>query len=394
MQIFELTGWGFLIALWVVTLVVFLLAVVFLPRLPRRRPVSYAAQAVVMVLVSVLILTSVAAWLNRQNNWYTSWSDLAGGSATAMPRETFGAPSPRQATPQAITGQLTDLQKNPQDNPVFDHKISESSDHGQYFSVPLHGSESGQTYNVMVWLPKSYLHNTDQKYPVIMGFTGFPGSPQTYSKSLDYGRLIQNAVDEGRLRDSIFIVPDVMPGTYDSECVDGTLDQPHKKTPQAETFITQDVIPWVKENLRVGDDPRAWAATGYSAGGFCSAMLSLRHPDLFGTGLVQSGYFTPEYTKGQSWNEPDDPRYDLPRIASTGTSHVNLHYYSSRDDPLSWPSLDRFSGHVSGKTSLTVDSVASGGHRQDVWLPGMVKSLTWLGHSSPFFAPTSTHHGK
>ncbi|MCT1367049.1 esterase family protein [Rothia sp. p3-SID1597] len=391
MQIFELTEWGFLIALWVFTALVFLLAVVFLPRLPTRRLISSVVQAVVMLLVSVLILVSVAAYLNRQNSWYTSWDDLAGGSATALPTEKYGAPAHGVTKALALSGSVTDEQRDPQKNPAFQNKIQDTAAHGQYFTVPVAGETSGQTYDVMVWLPKSYLHDKDKLYPVIMGFTGFPGSPQTYSHSLDYGHMIEQAVDEGKLRDSIFVVPAVLPGTYDTECVDGTREQPHHETPRVETYITKDLIPWVKQNLRVGDDPRAWAATGYSAGGYCSAMFSVKHPDLFGSGLVQSGYFEPECTKGQRWNESDDPRYDLQRIASTTKPSVNLNYYSSQDDPLSWPSLTKFRDHVAGPTSLSVDSVAAGGHRQDVWQPGMVKSLSWLGSTSPFFAPRPNH---
>ncbi|MDN5617731.1 alpha/beta hydrolase-fold protein [Rothia sp. HC945] len=389
MGFFDLTGWGFLIGILVVTIIVFVLGVLLLPRMSAPGPLKYLAQAVAFVVVSALVLLTATAWLNRDNNWYTSWDDLfSSGDVTAMnSSKVFGQKVAKVAHAKKITGDATDKQRDPASNPAFKDKIKEGESDSTYFSVKVPGKASGQSYDVTVWLPASYLKNPESFYPVIMGFSGFPGSPDTYSKSIDYGQLIENAVKHNKMREAIFVVPAVYPGGYDSECVDGTRSQSGGKTPKVETYVTQDVVPWVKDNFRVSDDPHAWALTGYSAGGWCSAMLSMRHPDLFASGLVQSGYFEPIYSDNQHWNAQDDPRYDLEKMASNKPPDTNLHYFSSKDDTLSWPSLNQFKDKVSRPTSLTVDSVDTGGHRQDVWEPGMAKSLIWLGRTSPFFAP-------
>lgn len=389
MGLFGVTDWGFLIGLLVVTLLVFVAGVVLLPRLSSAGPIKYLAQALAFIVVSVLVLLSATAWLNKENNWYTSWDDIFGGSSTAAmnPTQHFGQRAAQAVHSLPVAGDATDVQKNPATNPAFQHKISEGTSGNTYFSVKVPGEASGQSYDMTVWLPASYFQHPDRFYPVIMGFSGFPGSPQTYSQSIDYGQLIEDAVSKGRMRESVFVVPAVYPGGYDSECVDGTKSQSGGPTPKVETYITQDVVPWVKKNFRVSDDPRAWALTGYSAGGWCSAMLSMRHPDLFSSGMIQAGYFEPIYSSNQEWNAKDDPRYDLLKLASDKAPDTNLHYFSSQDDTLSWPSVSNFKHTVRNPTSLTVDSIDSGGHRQDVWVPGMEKSLVWLGHTSPYFAP-------
>ncbi|WP_129360244.1 MULTISPECIES: alpha/beta hydrolase [Micrococcaceae] len=389
MGFFDVTGWGFLFGILAVTIIVFVLGVLLLPRLSAPGPAKYVAQAVAFVVVSALVLTTATAWLNKENNWYTSWDDVFNGTdtAAASPRQTFGQKAAKTVHALPISGQASDKQKDPAANPAFQRKIKNGSSSSTYFSVKLPGQVSGQSYDVMAWLPASYFENPERFYPVIMGFSGFPGSPETYSKSIDYGHLIEDAVSRGKLRESIFVVPAVYPGDYDSECVDGTQSQSGGTTPKVETFITQDVVPWVKQNFRVSDDPRAWALTGYSAGGWCSAMLSMRHPDLFSSSMIQAGYFEPLYSANQQWNSHNDPRYDLQKLAAEKRPDTNLYYFSSQDDTLSWPSVNDFKGKVGGPTSLTLDSIKSGGHRQEVWVPGMTKGLNWLGRTSPFFAP-------
>ena len=106
--------------------------------------------------------------------------------------------------------------------------------------------------------------------------------------------------------------------------------------------------------------------------------------------MIQSGYFSPIYTGAQQWTEAHDPKYDLARIARDEAPDVGLYYYSSTDDALSWPAAEAFRRSVRAPTSLSVNTVPVGGHRLDVWLPGMEQGLQWLGRTSPYFAPTAT----
>lgn len=394
MDAFNITGWGFIAPLLVVTGLVFVAAILLPPRLARRGRSwrAYLVQALALVLVAVLSLLSVGALMNKDNNWYTSWDEiLSGPDLQAAPDTTDYGEQPAAATAGKQPQQTaSDLQAHPEQNPQFGSALNRGATGGQYVSFDYTGPTTRQTYGMMVWLPASYLSHPDRFYPVILGFTGFPGSPETYSQSVDYGKMIEQTVSAGKMREAIFVVPNVSPGVYDSECVDGTQSVPGMGTPKAESYVTQDVVPWIRENLRAIDSPQAWATEGYSAGGWCSTMLSMRHPDLFGSAMNQSGYFSPIYTKGQEWTPASDPDYDLARLAREQAPDVNLYYFSSTDDTLSWPAAQAFSRAVRQPTSLSVNTVPNGGHRLDVWLPGMTHGLAWLGRTSPYFAPESS----
>lgn len=386
---FDLTSWGLIGSVVGVTVVLFALAVVVVPRMRRARLRTHLAQAVSLVAVSALVLVSTGLVLNKQNNWFSSWADVFADPAAAgdVSTQVYGQRPAAGVSPAEVNQQASDLQKDPASNRDFGSQVDRDAQGGQYVSFTLPGAQSGQSYGTTLWLPPSYLQQSDRFYPVILAFTGYPGSPKTYSESVDYGQKIEDAVAAGKMSEAIVVIPDVFPGTYDSECVDGTQSQDGQTTPRVETYVTRDLVPWVENNLRAINAPGAWATEGYSAGGWCAAMFTMRHPDLFSSAMIQSGYFSPIYSDGEQWNPADDTRYDLARIAADEAPAVSLHYFSSEEDTLSWPSLQAFSGSVKPPTSLTADHVPTGGHTLDVWIPGMERGLEWLGSSSAYFAP-------
>jgi enterochelin esterase-like enzyme len=56
-------------------------------------------------------------------------------------------------------------------------------------------------------------------------------------------------------------------------------------------FVASELVPWVRRNWNVATDPRRCTMTGSSAGGLAAAFVALRHPDLFGNVLSQSGAY-------------------------------------------------------------------------------------------------------
>ena len=393
---FQITGWGFITLVLLLTGLAFAAGILLPPRMRRRGLARYLVQALALVLTSVLLLASVAALMNRSNHWFTDWDELFSGPPTAADAQTqtYGRELPRGVEPAVSTQTATDLQKDPRANPVFGTQLAQDpgkdqgTSQGRYLRFDLPGKASGQTYGVMVWLPASYLEHPDRFYPVILGFTGFPGSTDTYQKAVDYGAKIEQAASQNQMREAIFVVPEVFPGGYDSECVDATQQPKGQTPPRAETYVTQDLVPWLKENLRVDPDPAGWSTEGYSAGGWCASMLTMRHPDLFQSAMSQSGYFEPQYTRGQEWTAPDDPPYQLTKIASDDPPEVALHLYTSSDDEISWPTTQKMLDAARAPLSVTSEVLPSGGHRLDVWIPGMTEGLKWLGDTNAHFAPT------
>lgn len=60
-----------------------------------------------------------------------------------------------------------------------------------------------------------------------------------------------------------------------------------------ERFLVDEVVPHVRESLRVASDPAKTAIVGPSLGGLAAARIALDHPEIFGLVAGQSGVYDP-----------------------------------------------------------------------------------------------------
>lgn len=65
-------------------------------------------------------------------------------------------------------------------------------------------------------------------------------------------------------------------------------------------FVSTELVPRVRANYNVTRDPSRTVVGGYSAGGFAAAYMALRHPEMFGNVISQSGSFwwAPDHNGG------------------------------------------------------------------------------------------------
>jgi enterochelin esterase family protein len=68
--------------------------------------------------------------------------------------------------------------------------------------------------------------------------------------------------------------------------------------PRFADFLANELIPWVRARYRVTNDPNRSVVAGSSYGGIAATYAALRHPEVFGNVLCQSGSF---------WWAPDHP---------------------------------------------------------------------------------------
>jgi enterochelin esterase family protein len=61
--------------------------------------------------------------------------------------------------------------------------------------------------------------------------------------------------------------------------------------PEFADFMAMELVPWVRSHYNVTKDPKQTVVTGYSAGGLAAAYVALRHSEVFGNVLSQSGAF-------------------------------------------------------------------------------------------------------
>ncbi len=351
---------------------------------------SILRQFIAFLTTLVFAMLVIALALNRANGWYGSWTSLL-GSGAIMEQTTVGAETPTNpdaqtpgepdAPPQQKEG--TAIQKDPTTNPAFGNQDWSDPTKGRYITVSIPESGTERTHKALIWLPPNYLSDQNRFHPVIVAFPGVPGSIETY-QNLKIGETINGLVDAQKMRHAIVVIPDVFENNGDTECVDST-----DGSVRTETWVTKDVTEWVKTNLRAADAPSGWTTLGYSAGGWCSTMLTMRHPELYSSAVSLAGFFHLAFD-GPALRPLDDPAYNLDTIAETTAPDVRLWFWVAVDDAAPYQSMQRFAPHVRAPTSLTHTTLASGGHSAEVWTTGIPVGLEWLGITSPQFAWTET----
>lgn len=346
----------------------------------NRRIKAIAQQAASVVLSIVLSLALVFLVLNMKSLWYATWSSMRGTGAITETDSAGAQLDPDQPANGWQTGTPTSLQADPRANPAFgDQDWSTTTSGGHYLTVSIPGTASGQAESAGVWLPSSYLDHPERFYPVLVGFSGVPGSIQAMFDGIHPDQALVSGNTNHQVREAIIVIPDAYPDNLDTECVDAT-----DGSVKMETFITSDVVNWITANLRADPDHSAWATFGYSAGGFCSTMITMRNPDKFAASINLSGYFTADF-EGPKLRPDGDTTYDMAVLAQAAPPDVDLWFLTAKDDPMPYQAWQQFNPLVTAPTSLTSQLVDTGGHTNPVWIPGLVAAFAWLGQTQPRF---------
>jgi S-formylglutathione hydrolase FrmB len=349
------------------------LLVVGWPRL-RRHGATLAARATGLVALNLAVLAFSGAVLNDQFGFFVSWSDLLG--ARSPETVTHHGATSRQALGVHVDGQL------PATATGLVATLKASNLRVQQYVV--HGPASHLTDEVDVLLPAGYDPSSSRSYPVIEALHGYPGTAASWLEGMGLQQAVDGLVRRRLLAAPLVVLPQVnAPYGVDTECVDGPAG-----APQMETWLTRDVPDFVASHFHVRRDRASWAVAGYSEGGWCAAMVGLRHPGVFGGDLVFSGSFRPEF--GRSYR-PFGSRvpagYNLVSLARHRPPPVAMWIQSSKRDGYSYPQTVAFLRAVRPPLSVTADLLKTGGHRVTLWASELPNALRWLAGSLPGFRP-------
>lgn len=142
-------------------------------------------------------------------------------------------------------------------------------------SVPAKAIKSPMKCLLVV--PDKYLEKNDTtRYPVVYLIHGYGGDYASWLK-LTEPRLDSLAT----VHNMIFVCPDGRDSWY--------WDSPVVPELQMETFITNELVPYIDSNYRTKACAGQRAITGFSMGGHGSMWLAMRHPDIFGSAGSMSG---------------------------------------------------------------------------------------------------------
>lgn len=341
----------------------------------RRGWLQVVKNALAILLASALIQTAIFLELNRRNAWFPSVGDLVGRPAEVQDAHVGARTSGKTFGKLKLT--RTDERVLP--------ALPQPRQRMQHFRVPT--SRGSRSWPVDVLLPAGYFDpaNAHRAYPVVVALHGVPGSLSAWTGRMSVTGLTDPVVQQGKVAPFITVMPEVTPSAMDTECQLGP-DGPD----QMETWLAKDVPNHVSARLRVIPQRQAWATAGYSAGGWCAAVLPLLHPQRYGAGIVLGGYFKPW------WGNARPPaasaaqlaeRLDLAAVAHRSRPSVALYVQTAKDDPNSWPTTKIFLTRVKAPTMVTAEINAHGGHTFGLWTGGFTRGVTWLGSTVPGFRP-------
>lgn len=143
------------------------------------------------------------------------------------------------------------------------------------YNVQVLSPDLGRPVNVRVLVPADYASDPDGRFPVLYLFHGTSGYASDW---VLHGGAEQTTAPYGL----ITVMPDAGfngdGGFWFTNWVDRTTS--HGPS-QYEDFLTESLIPWVDHNLRTVATREGRAVAGLSQGGYGSAEMAARHPDLF-----------------------------------------------------------------------------------------------------------------
>jgi S-formylglutathione hydrolase FrmB len=127
-----------------------------------------------------------------------------------------------------------------------------------------------------VYLPPAQRTHPTRALPVLELLHGTPGLPSDW---FERGDLLATAnafaAAHGGMA-PVIVVPDINGARRaDSECIRTTYGG------DVETYLTRDVVAWVRHRYARTVGTRRWWVAGLSEGGLCSIVLTLRHPTVY-----------------------------------------------------------------------------------------------------------------
>jgi enterochelin esterase family protein len=237
---------------------------------------------------------------------------------------------------------------------------------GQVSQHAFHSVHSGNMYRLWIYTPPNYTR-AGEPYHLLLLFDG-----RVYERVLRAPIILDNLQDVGALPPVIAVMLD----HSDAE----TREREYKFHQPFLEFITQELLPWLRLHYHITSDPAQCVVGGVDLSAVSATLLALRHPDLFGNVLAQSGHFEEKL--------PEDSEHERVAnlVASRPTAPVRFHLdagmLETRSAPDGGPSLLVSNRHLRQLLQAKHYSVHykefSGGHDYLCWQETFVDGLLAL----------------
>jgi enterochelin esterase-like enzyme len=184
-----------------------------------------------------------------------------------------------------------------------------------------------------VYLPPGYDADSSRRYPAMYEV---PWPVAVWNSAINTTSTLDSLIDAGSVPPSIVVFVDDFGAPYpDTECADSFDGRQHY-----DSWLAETLVPWLDANYRTIARPAARGIMGMSQGGYCSSILALHHPDIFGSAISFSGYFHagsagPDsalpFGGAKSLIDADSPDVVIDRLAPEKRSSVYFVLVAERD---------------------------------------------------------------
>ncbi|MBC9713860.1 esterase [Streptomyces sp. TRM66268-LWL] len=347
----------------------FVLTIVFWPRLARRGWRAVIGRIGLLFMTQVMLFASVGLVANKTFLFYGSWADLFGQEQTegVVVDHSAGAAGARSLTVVGKQRVAVPGSKQP-------------SVGGQIQRVVVRGDKSRINSPAYVYLPPEYFQAGNEKrtFPASVVLTGYPGNAKSLIKGLKYPTTAHRLAAQGESQPMILVMlrPTVAP-PRDTECVD------IPKGPQTETFLADDLPKAISGAYRVGEHARNWGVIGNSTGGYCALKLGLHHPDRFAASAGLSPYYkaAEDLTTGNLFHGDQKLRkranllWSLDHLPARNSSFLVT---SSKKGEGNLKATREFIKKVKPPARVSSIILDSGGHNFTTWKREIAPTLEWM----------------
>ena len=135
--------------------------------------------------------------------------------------------------------------------------------------------------DVLVVLPPSYATDARRRYPVLYALHGYSIGAERGVNEIHVPQTIEGAFAKGA-REMIVVFPD-------SKTIhNGSMYSSSVTTGDFETFIARDLVRYIDTHYRTIPDRLSRGLAGHSMGGYGTARIGMKHPDMFGAIYMMS----------------------------------------------------------------------------------------------------------
>ncbi|MBW8880763.1 MAG: alpha/beta fold hydrolase [Asticcacaulis sp.] len=150
-------------------------------------------------------------------------------------------------------------------------------------SAALEGNLEGESADrdVVVYLPPDYAAHTKKRYPVVYMLHGYGLTAQFFEGLLKSPQTATGAFAQG-VPGMIIVLPDTQ------TLHNGSMYSSSVTTGDWEGFLTRDLVAYIDAHYRTLADRRSRGLAGHSMGGYGTARLGMKYPDVYGALYIMS----------------------------------------------------------------------------------------------------------